>query len=74
MSLTERRILSQVTALPAEDAINVQWLDQVLRDGEVIASTPHRKAYSRDQLAEFLAEVEEGGAAYAAAMGWADPQ
>lgn len=69
MALTEQRVLSQVTTLPQQNAINVQWADQILRDGEVISSTFHRKAYTADQKADFLAEVE-GAAGYVAVMGW----
>ena len=69
MALTEQRILNQVTTLTAQGAVNVQWADQILRDGEVISQTFHRKAYTEEQKAEFLAEVE-GAAAYVAALGW----
>lgn len=69
MALTEQRILKQVTILPAQNAVNVQWANQILRDGELISELPHRKAYTQDQAAEFSAEVE-GAAAYAAALGW----
>ena len=69
MALTEQRILNQVTLLPAQGAINVQWADQILRDGEVVTQTYHRKAYTADQRAEFEAEVENA-AQYVAAIGW----
>lgn len=67
--LSEQRVLSQITTLPADDAINVQWLDIISRDGVEISRIPHRKAYSRDQSAAFLAEVE-GAETYASALGW----
>ena len=69
MAFTEQRILNQVTTLPAQSAVNVQWANQVLRDGEVISETFERKAYTADQAAEFLAEVE-GAEAYITALGW----
>lgn len=70
MALTEQRILNQVTLLPQSNSINVQWSNQVIRDGyEVISETYERKAYGQDQKAQFIAEVE-GGIAYATAMGW----
>lgn len=69
MVLTEQTILKQVTVLPVQNAINVQWANQVLRDGEVISETYHRKAYGQEQQAEFEADVE-GAAAYVAAVGW----
>ena len=69
MALTEQRIINQVTVLPSQNAINVQWADQILRDGEVISQTYHRKAYGPGQQAEFLAEVE-GADAYVNLIDW----
>jgi hypothetical protein len=69
MALTEQRILNQVTHLPQQNAVNVQWANQILRDGEVISEQYERKAYTADQLAEFLAEVDNAEA-YATAYGW----
>lgn len=69
MALTEQRVLNQVSILPASGTINVQWADQILRDGEVISQSYYRKAYTQDQRAEFEAEVE-GAAGYISAIGW----
>lgn len=69
MALTEQRILKQVTLLPQQSAANVQWANQILRDGAVISETYERKAYTADQKADFEAEVE-GAAGYVAALGW----
>ena len=69
MALTEQRILSQVTTLPAQSAVNVQWSNQILRDDEVISQTYERKAYTADQKDAFLAEVE-GAESYIAVLGW----
>ena len=69
MALTEQRILKQVSILPAQNAMNVQWANQICRDDEVIAETYERKAYTADQKVEFLAEVE-GAEAYVDALGW----
>ena len=69
MALTEQRALSQVTVLPELNSVNVQWLDQILRDGEVIASTPFRKAYGAEQKEDFLAEVDQADQ-YVAILGW----
>jgi hypothetical protein len=69
MALTEQTVLKQVTVLPEQSAINVQWANQVLRDDEVISETYHRKAYTKEQQAEFQAEVP-GTATYVAAVGW----
>lgn len=69
MALTEQRVLNQVTVLPNEATVNVQWMDQILRDGQVVASTPHRKAYTADQKDAFLVEVD-GAGNYINALGW----
>ena len=69
MALTEQKVLKQVAILPAQSAANVQWANQILRDGEVISETFERKAYTASQQAEFMVEVE-GAAQYAAALGW----
>jgi hypothetical protein len=69
MALTEQTIINQVTVKPTQQAIEVQWSNQILRDDEVISETYHRKAYGQEQQAEFELEVE-GAAAYVAAAGW----
>ena len=69
MALSEQRILKSVEILPTQNSINVLWVDQVLRDEEVIAETNHRKAYSAAQKDDFLAEVD-GAAGYVSAIGW----
>jgi len=69
MALTEQSILKQVSILPAQNAVNVQWANQILRDGEVISETYERKAYTAEQKDEFSAEVE-GAANYISALGW----
>ncbi len=68
-TFTEQRVLKQVAVLPGQSSVNVQWADQVLKDGEILTETFHRKAYTAEQIEEFLAEV--GGAElYVAALGW----
>lgn len=69
MALSEQRILKQVSILPAQSAVNVQWANQILRDGEVISETYERKAYTQEQAAEFINEVE-GAESYITALGW----
>ena len=69
MALTEQTIIKQITVKPAQQAIEVQWANQILRDGEFISETYHRKAYGQEQQAEFAAEVA-GAAAYVTAVGW----
>ena len=67
--LTEQRIVKQITTLPSQGAINVQWSNQILRDGTLVSETYERKAYTEDQVAEFSAEVT-GASNYITAMGW----
>lgn len=69
MTLTEQRIIGEIAVLPHQNAIHVKWLDQILRDGEVISSIPHRKSYGAGQQAEFEAEVD-GADAYVGLIDW----
>ena len=69
MPFTEQRIIKQITVLPANGGINVQWANQVLKNGNVISENFERKAYTVEQKADFLAEVD-GAAAYVTAIGW----
>ena len=69
MALTEQTILKQITVLPEQAAINVQWANQVLRENKVISETYYRKAYTKDQQAAFESEVT-GAFAYVIAVGW----
>ena len=68
-TFTEQRILKQVTVLASQSAVNVQWGNQVLKDGELLTETFERKAYTSDNKADFLAEVE-GAAGYVEILGW----
>jgi len=69
MAFSESRVLKQVAILPTQNAVNVQWSNQVLKDGVVISETFERKAYTVDQASEFAAEVA-GAGAYMTALGW----
>lgn len=68
-TFTEQRILKQVAILPTQNAVNVQWSNQVLKDGELLTETYERKAYTATQDAEFAIEVE-GADSYLSALGW----
>ena len=70
MPLTEKTIINSITVMPEQNCIQVQWSNQILRDGEVISQQYHRKAYGAGQRAEFEAEVE-GAASYAELIDWA---
>jgi hypothetical protein len=69
MALIEQRVLKQISVLPLSKTIDVQWADQIVKDGTVISEQYHRKAYSANQKDEFLAEVESA-AFYVSAVGW----
>lgn len=43
--LTESKIIKQIAILPASNAINCQWANQVKKNDEVISETFERKAY-----------------------------
>jgi len=78
MALTEEKILANVEVHTDASTIQVKWVNQILRDGEVISRVPHRCAYSQDQKDQFTADIENpanGGspgmaAPYIAAVGW----
>lgn len=75
---TERKILNSIELLVEQSAVNVCWLNQVLRDGTVIGSEPYRRAYCQEEKGFFIADIESpanGGQAgdaapYIAALGW----
>lgn len=67
--IEENTILKQITVLPEQNAINVQWANQIIKDGEVIAEKLHRKAYSCEQKDAFLTEVD-GATNYISILGW----
>ena len=69
MALTEQRIVNQISILPNQNAINVQWADQIVKDGEVISETFHRKTYGPGQQAEFTTEVI-GASDYVGLINW----
>jgi hypothetical protein len=69
MALTERTIIKQIQVLPESNTIQVQWANQILRDGELVTETFHRCAYGADDQEKFLAEVD-GAEAYIPILGW----
>lgn len=52
MALSERKVLTSVEILVDRKAVNVAWEHQVLRDAEIIISTPHRGAFPLDDNGE----------------------
>lgn len=69
MALTEQKTLSQVTVLADAGTVNVQWTNNILKDGSLVAEQFERKAYDKSMVAEFLAEVD-GAQHYASVLGW----
>lgn len=69
MALTKERVLESVECNLTANIASVKWLNNIVEDGVVISSTPHRCCYAAEQKDQFLAEVE-GAAAYIAIMGW----
>lgn len=68
-TLTERTIVRQVTHLPESNSFQVQWVTQVIKGDYILAETCSRKAYTIDQKAEFLNEVEKASK-YVKLAGW----
>jgi hypothetical protein len=62
MALSEQTVLASVEVLPQMNSVNVRWDKQIMRDGEVIVSEPHRRAYGRYEREQFLADVPSGEA------------
>lgn len=69
MALSEQKILKSVNVLPAAQAIEVQWSNQILRNDVVISETYSRCAYGADQKEQFLSDVPNGQP-YIDAVGW----
>lgn len=69
MALTEGKKLVKVALLLDSQTIDVKWENQIFRDGELISSIPHCKAYSAEQKDDFLTEVD-GAAEYIRSINW----
>lgn len=67
--LTEQMILKSVTINLSTSSAEVEWRNEILRDGEVISSVPYRRAYMESEKAEFLTDVD-GAENYITALGW----
>lgn len=69
MSIQEVKVLKSVEVLPQVNAVNVLWENQIVKDGEVIASNMHRCAYSKGQREQFLQDIE-GAEKYVGLIDW----
>lgn len=58
MAFTERKYLNSIEILLTAKAINVQWIEEVLKNGVVISSNPHRGAYPLNEDGEPDDEVQ----------------
>ncbi len=69
MALTEQRILKSVEVKVDSSTIDVAWADQILRDGEVIQESIHRRAYNSSEKALFETDIPNG-TLYTQALAW----
>ena len=68
-TLTESKIIAQITRDIASNSIMVRWDNIIQRGQEVISRIPQRCAYSVDQKDQLLADCPEA-AGDVQAMGW----
>ena len=71
MALTEQKTLASINHNIVSSSLEVKWLNEILRDGEVIQSIPHRGSYQVESKDQFIADVGADVAApYVALAGW----
>lgn len=68
--LTERLTLITVTHNLQADMLEVKWLNDILKDGEVISSVPQRSTYDRGRKDQFISDVGADAAKYISMVGW----
>lgn len=59
MPYSERTVAKTIEINVLGKTIHVIWVKQVLRNGEVLAETSHRKAYTSADREVFLADLPE---------------
>lgn len=69
MALEEQTVLKSVEVMLEAQTINVCWENIILKDGEVIAQSNHRRAYNKNEKEQFLTDVE-GAQNYVSVVGW----
>lgn len=57
MVITEEKVLVGINHHIEPNTFEVKWENRVLRDGDVIASTPHRCAYALAQHPSFSSDI-----------------
>lgn len=65
----EVRTLKSVQVVYEIPALNVQWANQILKDDEVLNEALERKAYTVDNVLDFVNEVD-GARLYLPIVGW----
>lgn len=70
--LEEKSEIVKVEVVPAANTICVQWADQILKDGVVVADTPRRACYTQGMLELFLADAP-AASGYAGFIDWSKP-
>ena len=70
MALSEQKVLYSVTHNVVTNSFEVKWLNEILRDGEVISSTPHRASYSIDQKGNMSLDLGVDAEKYFVLAGW----
>lgn len=69
MALSKEKVLESVELNIPGNTVSVKWSNNIVEDGVVLSSVPHRCCYAVEQKSQFLAEVE-GAEAYVAILGW----
>lgn len=70
MALIEQKVLASINHNIIANTLEVKWLNEILRDGEVVSSIPHRGTYSLETKDQFIADVGDASAQYITLAGW----
>jgi len=68
--LSEQRVLQSVRHNVTANAFDVKWINEVIQDGVVVSSIPHRCSYGEDRKAQFEFDLGVDAARYVAMAGW----
>lgn len=69
MALSKEKVLESVELNIPGNTASVKWSNNIVEDGVVLTSVPHRCCYAAEHKDQFLADVE-GAEAYVAILGW----
>jgi hypothetical protein len=72
MSLTEQKTLHSINHIQATNTLEVKWHNEILRDGEVTSSIPHRGTYTLETKDQFIADINDSSKSdqYLTLTGW----